>query len=179
MSNDEDDTAEPERTAPPGRRGLPANWRLWIIGPVVLVFALFHVAPHLADLAGEPRSVLARLMGPLPWGETLSNAAGGWLWEPTWVWLGAMALRLRTLQRMFRDPPGAAAMALIAVVFETGFWIFMGLKQTNAYGPAEASALILMLKIEGAAMLGLVLLFVPLGRKTPGQTDADEPAADP
>ena len=152
-------------------RGARSSWKPWIIGPVVLAFALFHIAPHLATLIGEPRAVLAGLR-VLPWGETLQNAAGGWRWEPVWVALAAMALRLRALQRMFRDPPQAVMMALIAAIFEAAFWIFMGLKKTGAYSPAEASALILMLKIEGAAILGLFLLFAPIGRRKPGETDA-------
>ncbi|MDB5468808.1 MAG: hypothetical protein JWR84_368 [Caulobacter sp.] len=161
-------TPPPEDEGPPG---IPLGWKPWVIGPVVLAFALFHVAPHLADLIGEPRTVLAGLR-VLPFGDTLRNAASGWLWEPLWVGLGAMALRLRALQRMFRDPPSAVMMALIAVVFETAFWLFMGLKKTGAYSPAEASALILMLKIEGGAILGLFLLFAPLGRRKLGETDA-------
>lgn len=167
------------REAPPpppveeqGLASIPLSWKPWVIGPIVLAFGLFHVAPHLADMAGEPRAVLGGLFGPLPYGDTLSNAAAGWLWEPVWVWLGAMALRLRALQRMFRDPPGAIMMALIAAAFETGFWIFMGLKQTGAYSPAEASALILMLKIEGGVVLGLFFLFAPTGRRRLGETDA-------
>jgi hypothetical protein len=154
-----------------GPVSVPLGWKPWVIGPVVLSFCLFHVAPHLADLAGEPRAVLAGLKA-LPFGETLQNAAAGWLWEPVWVWLGAMALRLRALQRVFRDPPSALMMALIAAVFEGGFWVFMGLKQTGAYSPAEAAALILMLKIEGAAVLGLFLLFAPTGRRRLGEADA-------
>ena len=152
--------------------GAAASWKPWVIGPVVLACALFHLAPHLADMAGEPHAVLGGLFGSLPFGDTLSKAAAGWLWEPVWVWLGAMALRLRALQRMFRDPPGAVMMALIAAAFETGFWVFMGLKQTGAWSPAEASALILMLKIEGAVMLGLVFLFLPAGKRKLGETDA-------
>lgn len=169
-----------ERAAPPpkpadedeGLASIPLSWKPWVIGPVVLAFALFHVAPHLADLAGEPRAVLAGFKGALPFGDTIAAAAAGWLWEPVWVWLGAMALRLRALQRMFRDPPGAIMMALIAAAFEAGFWIFMGLKQTGAYTPAEAAALILLLKIEGAAVLGLFFLFAPTGKRKLGETDA-------
>ncbi|MCE3288284.1 MAG: hypothetical protein K0R83_296 [Caulobacter sp.] len=169
----------PDLAAPPpqtdddaGLASIPASWKPWVIGPLVLAFALFHVAPHLADMAGDPRAVLGRLFGPLPFGDTLGGAAAGWLWEPVWVWLGAMALRLRALQRMVRDPPGAVTMALIAVAFETGFWVFMGRGQTGAWSPAEASALILMLKIEGAVMLGLVFLFLPTGKRKLGETDA-------
>lgn len=162
----------PQADEDTGLASIPASWKPWVIGPVVLAFALFHVAPHLADMAGDPRAVLDRLFAPLPFGDALSRAAAGWLWEPVWVWLGAMALRLRALQRMFRDPPGAVIMALIAVAFETGFWIFMGRGQTGAWSPAEASALILMLKIEGAVMLGLVFLFLPTGRRKLGETDA-------
>jgi hypothetical protein len=168
-----------ERANPPppaaeedaGLISISRSWKLWVIGPVVLAFALLHIAPHLADWAGEPRAELARL-AVLPFGDTLRNAAAGWLWEPLWVALGAMALRLRALQRMFRDPPGAIMMALIATVFEGAFWIFMGLKHTGAYSPAEASALILLLKIEGGAMLGLFCLFAPLGKRRLAETDA-------
>lgn len=166
-----DEAAQPLAEPVEAEPSLPRSWKPWIIGPVVLAFALFHVAPHLADLIGEPRAVLARLT-MLPFGETLRDATGGWLWEPLWVGLGAMALRLRALQRMVRDPPSAVMMALIAAVFETAFWIFMGLKKTGAYSPAEASALILMLKIEGGAILGLFLLFAPLGKRKFGETDA-------
>jgi hypothetical protein len=162
----------PQADADTGLASIPASWKPWVIGPVVLAFALFHVAPHLADMAGEPRAVLGSLFGPLPFGDTLRGAAAGWLWEPVWVWLGAMALRLRALQRMVRDPPGAVTMALIAVAFETGFWVFMGRGQTGAWSPAEASALILMLKIEGAVMLGLAFLFLPTGKRKLGETDA-------
>lgn len=146
-------------------------WKPWVIGPVILALALFHISPHLANWIGEPRAELARLT-LLPFGDTLRDAAAGWLWEPLWVALGAMALRLRALQRMFRDPPSAVMMALIAAVFEAGFWIFMGLKKTGAYSPAEASALILMLKIEGGVILGLFCLFAPLGKRKLGETDA-------
>lgn len=170
------EAAERDAPSPPaeeetGIPSIPLSWKPWVIGPVVLAVTLFHVAPQLADWIGEPRAVLAGLK-VLPFGETLSAAAAGWLWEPLWVSLGAMALRLRALQRMFRDPPQAVMMALIAGLFEGAFWIFMGLKQTGAYSPAEASALILMLKIEGGAILGLFFLFAPTGRRRLGETDA-------
>lgn len=165
------ETATPPPADEEPDRRKPAGWRPWVIGPVVLALALFHIAPQVAGWLGEPRAELARLT-PLPFGETLRDAAAGWLWEPLWVALGAMALRLRALQRMFRDPPSAVMMALIAAVFEGAFWIFMGLKQTGAYSPAEASALILMLKIEAGVILGLFCLFAPLGKRRLGETDA-------
>lgn len=167
-----DETAgRPDPPPVPKAPRVPAGWRPWVIGPVVLALALFHIAPQLAHLLGPAHQVLGGLT-VLPLGDTLSDAARGWLWEPLWVALGAMALRLRALQRMFRDPPSAVVMALIAAVFEGAFWVFMGLKRTGDYSPAEAAALILMLKIEGGAILGLFLLFAPLGRRKLGETDA-------
>lgn len=130
--------------------------RTWLIGAVILALALFHAAPHFADWFGDPRLVLATRLGVLPFGQALTAAASGWLWEPTWVWLGATALRLRALQRLGRDPVGGVTLVLIALIFQTAVWLFMAPK-AGAPGilGAEQSALLLMLFVEGAIVLGL------------------------
>jgi hypothetical protein len=151
----------------------PAPAWVLILGlPLIGFFALFHAAPRLADFFGEPRLLLHGLLDGAPFGETLARAAAAWLWQPVWLWVGALGLRVRALQRLRRDAPGAAMMALIAVAAETGFWIFMGLKQTGAYSPEEQAALILMLKIEGGLMFVFLCLATPTGFRKLGETDA-------
>ena len=130
--------------------------RAWLIGAVILALALFHAAPHLADWFGDPRLVLAKRLAVLPFGQALTVAASGWLWEPAWVWLGATALRLRALQRLGRDPAGGVTLALIALLFQTGVWLVIGPKagDPGTIG-AEQSALLVMLFVEGAIVLCL------------------------
>jgi len=135
-----------------------------LIGGVILAIALFHAAPHLADWLGDPRQVLAERLFTLPFAEFLVRAASGWLWEPTWVWLGATALRLRALQRLGRDPGGAVTLALIALAFQTGVWLFSALKVGEPdVLAAEQSALTVMLVVEGVVILCLYGL---TGRRT-------------
>ena len=127
-----------------------------LIGAVILAIAVFHAAPHLADWLGEPREVLAERLFTLPFAEFLIRAASGWLWEPTWVWLGATALRLRALQRLARDPGGGVTLALIALIFQTGVWLFSELKIGDpGIDAVEQSALTLMLFVEGVVLLCL------------------------
>jgi hypothetical protein len=138
--------------------------RTLLIGAVILAIALFHAAPHLADWLGDPRQVLAERLFTLPFAEFLIRAASGWLWEPTWVWLGATALRLRALQRLARDPGGAVTLALIALIFQTGVWLFSELTIGDpGIHSVEQSALTVMLFVEGAVILCLYSL---TGRRT-------------
>lgn len=41
-----------------------------------------------------------------------------------------------------------------------------------AWSPAEGAALITLLKVEGAVLLGLFFIMAPTGRRKPGETDA-------
>lgn len=77
------------------------------------------------------------------------------------------------MNRADRDPIGAIWIAATALVLDLITWLSIGLKRWgSAYSPAEGAALITLLKVEGAVLLGLFFLLAQTGRRKLGETDA-------
>ncbi len=87
--------------------------------------------------------------------------------------LGAGFLRLVAINSAGRNPVGALWIAAVALAIDTATWLSVGLKLGGqAYSPAEAAALITLLKIEGMVLLGLFLILSLLGRRRLDRTVA-------
>lgn len=166
-----------------GQAGAPAPWKRFLVTVVLLAACLFHALPHVARMGGlvsaaDARGLLVSLadyipiVGDFDAAQWLVPAASGWLWQPLAAAFGAVVVRLVALNIAWRDPTGAIWIGFVALIIDTATWLFMGLKLQGAYSPAEAAALVTLLKVEGGALLVLFILLAPLGRKRPGQTKA-------
>lgn len=167
-----------------GREPAPF-WKRWPVQAVLLLALLYHLAPRAALFLGggesseAARGVLSFLGLFLPrlfdieTREWLVPGAAAWLWQPLMAALGAGFLRLVALSAARRDPQGALWIAGAALAIDTATWISVGLKLGGqAYSPAEALALATLLKVEGAALLGLFFILALTGKRRLGRTGA-------
>lgn len=121
-----------------------------LIPPVVGVLALFHASAHIGDFVGLA-DLLFSMASQLPFGDLLSPAARAWSFEPSWVWIGALALRLMAMSAAKKSVMGALTLAVVAFLLEAGAWVVLG---SNREGQEPLATLLLL---EGA------ILLIPLG----------------
>lgn len=164
-----------------GGTGAPAGWKIILVRLAVIGAVAYHAAPALAWATGpvggrQLLDIFGRLIPDVAGvdvGYWYATGGAAWFWQPGLVIVGALLLRLAAFNSASRDPVGAIWIAATALVLDLITWLAIGLKLWGtAYSPAEGAALITLLKVEGAALLGLFFILAPTGKRKLGETDA-------
>lgn len=164
-----------------GERGAPAAWRVMVVRLAVIAAVAYHAAAGLSWVTGpeDARVTLAFIgklvphIGGVDVGHWLALGGAAWSWQPKAAVVGALLLRLVAFNTAARDPIGGIWMAVMALAIDAATWVFVGRNLGGmAYSPAEGAALVTLLKVEAAVLLGLFFLLSPAGRRKLGETDA-------